>query len=70
MRLERLSSGGGNVWTRWKVDLGNPNEFADGQTPVLSVPDAARAVVLLDAEKNEVRRLVLAVGDELVRVVL
>jgi len=62
--------GGGSVWTRGGIDLANADEFADGRTPVLSVPDSARAVVLLDAEKNELRRVPLSVGAETVQVVL
>jgi RNA polymerase sigma-70 factor (ECF subfamily) len=60
--------GGGSTWTRDAIQLGNENEFADGRTPVLSVPETARAVVLRDAQGNELRRVPLVLGEELTTV--
>jgi hypothetical protein len=60
----------GSIWTGDRIDVGNPDEFAGGQTPVLSVPESVRAAVLLDADGNELRRVAVTPGDELVRVVL
>jgi hypothetical protein len=62
--------GGGSSWTRSAIDLGNEDEFAGGRTPVLSVPEAARAVALRDAQGVEILRVPFTLGDELTTVQL
>jgi RNA polymerase sigma factor (sigma-70 family) len=69
-RLDCYVFGGSSLWTRSGVSLGNPDEFADGRTPVLSVPETARAAVLRDGEGNELRRVPLTVGEGLASVQL
>jgi hypothetical protein len=68
--VEFFVFGGGDVWTRRAIDLDRVQEFADGRTPVLSVPDSATAVVLRDAQGNELRRVALALGECLTTVAL
>ena len=67
--LFRIIGGSHNTTLRSLV-LSDALRFANGRTPVLSVPDTARAAVLLDAQKNELRRVTVTVGAELAEVTL
>ena len=62
--------GGGSTWRFKSIALADTLRFADGQTPVLSVPETARAAVLLDAQNNVLRRVPVTIGEELVHVTL
>ncbi|HEX6883483.1 MAG TPA: sigma-70 family RNA polymerase sigma factor [Planctomycetota bacterium] len=65
--LEFLVRGAGRTWRFGRIDLAGGPLLEGDQTPVLNVPEAACTAVRLDAQGNEVQRLALALGDELVR---
>jgi len=65
--VEFLVRGAERTWRFGRIDLAGGSLLEGDQTPVLNVPESARAVVRLDAQGSELERLALPSGDELVR---